>query len=478
MSQDHLTQQRFIFEQIHQIAKTTKTEIFLVGGALRDFLLDRPCLDLDFAVSHGAIKLARQFSKKIKGAFILLDEEHQCARVAVQRDQVLRTYDFADFREKDLLGDLKHRDFTINSMAVSVCDLAQGFVSSDRWIDPLGGKKDIRSKKIKMSSVRSFRDDPLRLVRAFSHQAVLDFVIEPKTLKRIEADRKLLHLVSAERMRDELFKILVSARAFKVIQVMDKLGILEQIIPQVTLMYRIPKGAYHHLPLWQHSLETFHQLEKILEKVKADKDLDEHLREPLAFGRSRYALLKLSAIIHDVGKPETFKKEQGKVSFHGHERVGRTIVRQIAKNLKLSTKERFSLEGMVLHHLRPGYLSNVKRPTAKAIFRFFRDAGEDVVSVLLLSLADQRATRGPLTTAYDQRHHEEIVWSLVEQYFSKKKEKPRVRLLSGYDLIKKLKLSPSPLFKKILTAVEEEQALGRITSKQQALDIAKRMVIK
>jgi poly(A) polymerase len=131
---------------------------------------------------------------------------------------------------------------------------------------------------------------------------------------------------------------------------------------------------------------------------------------------------------------------------------------------------------MVLHHLRPGYLSNVKRPTAKAIFRFFRDAGEDAISVLLLSLADQRATRGPLTTAYDQRHHEEIVWSLVEQYFSKKNEKPKVRLLSGYDLIKKLKLSPSPLFKKILTAVDEEQALGRIKSKQQALEIAKRMV--
>jgi hypothetical protein len=153
--------------------------------------------------------------------------------------------------------------------------------------------------------------------------------------------------------------------------------------------------------------------------------------------------------------------------------VGKNIVRHIAKMLKLSTLERHTLEDMVELHLRPGYLSNFKQPSERAIYRYFRDARREAISILLLSLADQYATRGPLTTQRDLEHHEKICLGLIKQHFEKKEEKPRPKLLTGHDLIQKLKLQPSPLFGKILKEVEEQQALGKVRTRREALEFAR-----
>lgn len=163
------------------------------------------------------------------------------------------------------------------------------------------------------------------------------------------------------------------------------------------------------------------------------------------------------------------------MSFHGHEHVGKNISRAIAKMLRLSVQERHMLEDMVQWHLRPGYLSNFKNPSERMIFRYFRDTKEEATSILLLSLADQRSTRGPLTSEEDQQHHESIVRRLVSQYFEKKRQKPLVRLINGHDLIKVLKLKPSPIFAKILREIEEQQALGKLTTKKEALKLAEKI---
>ena len=312
-------------------------------------------------------------------------------------------------------------------------------------------------------------DDP---ERAFGLAAMLGLTIEKKTLIQIKKDRDLLKGVAYERIRDELFKVLESERAAVTLKAMDHIGLLERIIPQVSVMHRVKQGGYHHLDVWPHSLETVVQLEKVFAQVKSSKEIREYLQESLSGARTRFGLLKLAVLLHDIGKPETKKKENGRTSFHGHERVGQKIVRHIADLLRLSTKEKRALEDMVLWHLRPGYLSNSRSPSERSIFRYFRDAKEEALSVLVLSLADQRATRGPLTTSYDQKHHEEIIRKLIESYLNKKKEKPFVRLINGHDLIKKLKLTPSPLFAKVLREVEEKQAMGKISSKEEALTLA------
>ena len=133
------------------------------------------------------------------------------------------------------------------------------------------------------------------------------------------------------------------------------------------------------------------------------------------------------------------------------------------------------LEDVVQWHLRPGYLSNFKTPSDKAVFRYFRDTKEEGASVALLSIADQRSTRGPLSSKKDEAHHIKICRKLIAQFFAAKKAEPFFCLINGHDLIKTLKIKPGPVFGKILQSVEEAQATGKITTKAEALALAKKL---
>ena len=460
---------------IQAIARRQKARVYLVGGFLRDHCLKRPCFDMDFAVEKQAVAFARGFAKRIKGAFVLLDKEHGCARVVKKDKQEVRTFDFADFRATDIKGDIGLRDFTVNTLCVDINALTPRDELKDVMLDYRKAKADLKARTIRMVSLKSFQDDPLRLLRAYSLCAQLGFKIEPKTRARIKKERALIRRTAAERIREELFKILDTPDAARYLKDMDRAGLLEEVIPQVTLMYGVKQGTYHHLDVWKHSLETVAQLDKVLEEAGPQTDIGQYLNEPLAGGRTRRAVMKLAALLHDIGKPETRRKEKDRISFHGHEHVGKSIARSIAQQLKLSTRERFALQDMVRWHLRPGYLSNFKKPSERAVFRFMRDAKEEAAGIALLSLADQRSTRGPATTQADQIHHEKICRDLVKRYFDKKKEKPFVRLINGHDLIKELKLSPSPLFATILEKVEEDQVTGKVRTRVQALAAARKL---
>lgn len=463
---------------IRELAQKRRLEVFLVGGFLRDFAIGRPCDDFDFAVNRNAIALARAFAKKVKGAFVLLDEEHGCARVVKKEQGGPRTYDFADYRAQTLRKDLWHRDFTINTLVVDIGACPADAELEDIVQDYRKAWPDIRARRIRMASVKVFQEDPLRILRAFSLKAALGFEMDVRTRQQICKDKDLLRDVSPERVRDELFKILQTNVAARILKEMDRLKILEQVIPQVRVMYRVKQGTYHHLDVWPHSLETVVQLEHIYAEGARHPDIPLYLAETLGAARTRGALMKLGALLHDIGKPESKRKQDNRTLFHGHERIGSQIVSHVSRMLKLSTRERHALMDMVACHLRPGYLSNFKSPSAKAVFRYFRDTKEEAVSVALISLADQKSTRGPLTTEEDQRHHEEICWRLVHAYFENKKNVPAARLLTGDDLIETLKLSPSPMFSVILREIEEQQALGQVTSKSEALALAERIAAR
>lgn len=471
---------------LQKIVCDKKIPLYLVGGFLRDYLLQcspkihfpAARIDFDFTLPKNALKIGKLFAQKIKGAYVILDRERGCARIVKKHGKHIYTFDFSDFRVRTLQGDLIHRDFTMNTLCLNFKDFDLSDEISSGIKDFKGGIRDIYLKKIRMVSPKAFREDPLRILRAFSLRAILNFKIERKTLAQMRKDQEFIKNVSMERIREELFKILDTERAAVILKEIDKIALLEKIIPHVGMMYNCPQGGYHHLDVWEHSLETVVQLDKVLNEVKERPELSDYLNEPVGSAHSRRSILKLAALLHDIGKPKTKKIEKERTSFHGHEHVGKSIARSIAKILKLSTSERFVLEDMVLWHLRPGYLSNFKTPSERSFYRYFRDTKEEGVSIALLSLADQRATRGSLTTQKDQERHEKICLNLVQRYFEKKKEKPFIRLINGHDLIKELKLKPSPLFGKIFKEVEEKQNLGMIQSKKEALELAKEVVKK
>ena len=154
------------------------------------------------------------------------------------------------------------------------------------------------------------------------------------------------------------------------------------------------------------------------------------------------------------------------------------MAEEIADNLRLSLREKSILMKLIFWHLRPGYLADQVNPSRRAIYRFFRDTQEEGVSVILLSFADWRATRGPLTDAKKRKRHEGVMLGLVDKYFADKKKKPLPRIIDGHSIISKFKISSGPLVGVVLQKIKEDQVLGKISTKQEALRKAKEIIDK
>ncbi|MDP3731592.1 MAG: HD domain-containing protein [Candidatus Omnitrophota bacterium] len=469
---------RSLIEAVLRIAKKKKIKLFLVGGYLRDILLGREKEnpDIDFCLKRGAINFGREVARKIKGGFVVLDKTHGCSRVVKRVNDKIYTLDFTDFRGQTLEDDLLHRDFTINALSIELERLCAAKNIEDLIIDPYKGRRDLELKIIRLVNKKAFDEDPLRVLRAFSLAIIFGFKIDKETLRLAKLKANKLSGVSYERIRDELFKILEKPNSFSYLEQLDKLKILKIIIHEIEVMRGVKQGPYHHLNVWQHTLETIRQFELLITELKNNHEVQDYLDEIISPNRSRRALIKLGALLHDIGKPAAKRQEDGKTKFHGHERIGSDITKNIAERLKLSNDEMDALTKMVLWHLRPGYLADNEEVTPRAIFRYFRDTKKEGVSVLLISLADQRATKGPLTTRQSRVRHEKVVSELIKEYFRRKKEKKLPRLISGDDLLKKFKLEPSPLIGKILREIEELQAIGKIKNKKEALQIAKKFI--
>ncbi len=469
---------RGILKATSDFVKKKGVELYIVGGYLRDIILKREKEnpDIDFCLKRDAISFGRMLSKVIKAGFVVLDKEHGCCRLVKKIKDKLYTLDFTDFRGKNLEDDLLHRDFTINSFAVELGKAVNTESFSDLLIDPYGGIKDIKLKAIRIVCKGNFDEDPLRILRAFSLACIFNFTIEANTLKLIKIKKDKLSIISQERIRDELFKVLDSSDAFNYLRIMDELVILKLIMPEIEIMRGVKQGPYHHLDVLKHSLETVRQLEVIIQEYNRNNDVREYLNKVISGPRRRLALIKLGAFLHDIGKPQTMRRKNGKTIFHGHERQGAYITKIIAKRLKLSNDELDSLNKMVFWHLRPGYMADNENLSPRAKFRFARDTAGECISVLLLSLADQRATRGRLTSQESRLEHEKVVSGLIKEYFRKQKEKKLPRLINGDDVLRKFKLEPGPLIGKILSEVEELQAAGEVKNKAEALALAKSII--
>ncbi|MFH1406789.1 MAG: HD domain-containing protein [Candidatus Omnitrophota bacterium] len=451
-----------IVKQLLQLAKERNRKIYLVGGYIRDAILGRmeDKIDLDFAIDSDAPSVAKEFAKQIGASYVLLDEVHNIARVVYCAGDKNYELDFADFRAEFLEGDLRLRDFTISAIALDLETL--------QLIDPVNGREDLKRKLIRAASDSAFIDDPGRIVRAFSLAAELGFELESHTEELITDSIGRVCDVSAERTRDEFLKILQAKNSEKFIRVLDKFGILELIIPEIKPMKNCAQGPYHHLDIWQHTLEALKQADILLAKTSFIKN------------EAELCIIKLAALLHDIGKPPAkIVDDEGKIKFIGHEKIGAEMAEKICQRLRLSAKETDSVKRLTLHHLRPGYLADNDEVTKRAIFRIFRDAGDDGVGVFLLSLADKFATRGPLTTEENVDRHERFILETLKDYLNKPAEvaKPP-KLITGNDLMKELKLPAGPKIGELLREIQEAQVEGEVKTKEQALKFIKKAFLK
>ncbi len=471
--------------------------LYLVGGTVRDSLLGRATHDLDFAVPSGAIKLARRIADKLPGAFFPLDDETDTARIVIQREDGARDMlDFAGFRGADLEADLRGRDFSINAMAIDV--------RSGEAIDPLGGAQDLREKRIRACSETSLSDDPLRILRAVRQAAAFGFTIQPETRKLMKAAIPLLAKVSPERQRDELFKILEGPRPDASIRTLELLGVLPALLPELPALKAVEQSAPHVHDVWTHTLAVLRHLEGILATLAPEYDtvkgkgatdllngllvlrlgryrqqIGEHLGAALNADRSARALLFFAALYHDVSKPHTKTvEESGRIRFLRHDEQGAKAAVQRGMALRLSNDELERLQIIIRNHMRIHFHTNRKaegkEPGRRAIYRFFRDSGAAGVDLVLLALADFRATYDHTLTQEQWGACLDVCRLFLEAWYEKADEMVTPpQLLNGDNLIAELKMSPGPEIGRLLELIKEEQVMGHFSTREEALAFAR-----
>jgi tRNA nucleotidyltransferase/poly(A) polymerase len=478
--------------------------IYLVGGAVRDALLGRPVHDLDFVLERSAIKTARHIADALQADFYPLDQERDTGRVIVTgADGKHMLMDFASFRGVDsqtipgpsLESDLAGRDFTLNAIALKLSD--------NSLYDPLSGAMDLKEKRLRACSPSAFTDDPVRILRGIRLAANFGFHILPETRTSMKEAAGLLGKVSSERLRDELFRIFDGPQPAACLRALDLLGVLDRLLPELAALKGVKQIPPHVQDVWAHTLSTVAHLERILAALRPEYDPDSAsdllqgllvlrigpyrqqisaaLMAPLIADRSRRSLLFLAALYHDIAKPQSKKMDEaGQFHFWGHDQLGAELLANRARSLALGNGEIQWLETVVRSHMRIHFHTNRlvtegKPPSRRAIYRFFRDTGPAGVEVCLLTLADLQATYEQTLPQETWGAALEVVRMLLEAWYEKKEEQVTPSaLLDGNDLMHELSLQPGKKIGELLEAVREAQAIGEVSTKEQALELARK----
>ncbi|HMY54121.1 MAG TPA: HDIG domain-containing protein [Candidatus Obscuribacter sp.] len=449
--------------------------LHLVGGCLRDNIdvpanssapsrNIKPTTDFDFAVGGDALAFAGEMARVLKGHFVVLDESFDIARVVLDDGSYL---DFAGYKGS-LEVDIRRRDLTINALVMEPG-------SPDRVIDLVGGLHDLEKNLVRAVSEESLLEDPLRLLRVYRFAVARAATIEGATRSYLGKAENLARLsqVARERVNYELFTLLNYDGVGKYIHDMGESGLLEALFPELRDCRRVTSNSFHHLALFDHSLETIPQLEAKMPSLPDYIHLSAN-RE-VVHGVTRLAVAKLSALLHDIGKPDTWViQPDGRHSFIAHDKVGAAMVRPLGEREKWPRNISRLVEKLVLWHLRPGQLFHTGEPTQKALNRFYRNAGEDFPELMLITFADFGATMGPGLSGEKRENLEKSFHRLLNEYPTYMEQvRALPRLLSGEDVMKLLEVGPGPLVGEILQAVNEAQEIKEVTNRAQAEALAR-----
>ncbi|MDD2389486.1 MAG: HD domain-containing protein [Desulfobacterales bacterium] len=437
---------------------------YLVGGSVRDLLIGKTPSDYDIAVLKNPEEYAKDIAMKAGGRIVQIGKPGKVIHRIVTKKHI---FDIASINGTGIEDDLKQRDFTINAMAYCL--------STDKIIDCLGGLNDLDAGCIRMVSPTIFFKDPIRLLRAYRMEALLDFTIEPETESVIERGADLIASAAGERIWNEYFKILSSPESYRYIHQMNRGGLLKEIFPELAGLKECTQNRHHLHNVFIHTLRTYHHLERMLNG--SDQCIPDMLIQHIEkMNPQRSVLLKHAALLHDIGKPLTrTTDERGDIHFYQHEKKGADISYNISNRLKLSTRDKQFIDTIIRNHLQPLHLYTAHKKgalTPKGTVRFFNVYGDGIFDLLLHFIADTRGKGEP-----DARNVYLFTEHLLHQFMNEfKPVKSRPPLVSGDDLIHEMGLSPSPLFKTILDRVEEKRLLNKITLKTEAMAYIKKIL--
>lgn len=413
-------------------------EAYLVGGCVRDLLLGRTPRDWDATTNATPEKIISAFSKTFYensyGTVGVVNEstEDETLKIVEVTPYRLET-NYSDNRHPDkvefsnnLEDDLKRRDFTINAIAVS---LSKGAIKD--IVDPFGGFKDIKDKTIKCvgNPGDRFNEDALRMMRAVRIATELGFTIDSTTNTAIQSHKNLIKKISAERIRDEFIKIIMSENPKKGLETLENVGILEIIIPELTKSKGVEQNQAHAYDVWEHLLRTLQH--------SADKGW------PLE--------IRLASLFHDISKPQTrdFSHETQQFTFYSHEVVGSRATKKILERLKFSSKVIEKVVKLVRWHM---FFSDTESISLSAVRRMINNVGqENIWDLMNVRICDRIGTGRPKENPYRLRKYKAMIEEALRDPISVKMLK-----IDGKRLMEVTHVTPGPKIGHILHALLEE----------------------
>ena len=446
---------------LNMISQNTDTDLYLVGGAVRDFILGNETYDRDLlVVNREARDFALELAEKFDATFVPLDEINKIYRV-VFKDKV-NYIDITNPLENSLETDLKRRDLTINAIAVNL--------KTYEVSDFSGGIDDIKNKRINFISEKNFTDDPLRLLRVFRFQSCLGFDVSDELLKVVDKYKTLIHKPAFERINYELVKLFGGINAHESILSMDNCGLLAEIFPFVSELKQVPPNLHHHLDLFHHSVEAVRQVGEIYQN--SSREVKKHLERVDFGGQTRLAHLKLAAFMHDIGKYSTWTIEEdtGRHRFIKHDDVGSKMVREFLKNMHFSNKQVDYVSLMIKNHIYPSHVMCSPEITDKIMMRFIRKMDLNSIDNIILAMSDRLSARGPeITDDIVERNISSLNY-LLNFYLQKRDNlAPLPKLLDGNEVMHILNIKPSALLGHVMDALHEAQISGEVLSKDDAV---------